>query len=151
MTELSRNAFSYRDDPAIPRFDDGRPLFVFDGTCVMCSTGASWIMRHDNEGKIAFASAQGKLGQALYRHYGLALDDTYLFLADGRAFGLSEGYFEVARRLGGIWRLAAVLRIVPRVIRDLVYRFVARNRYSWFGCAETCALLTPEQRERLIG
>jgi predicted DCC family thiol-disulfide oxidoreductase YuxK len=150
MTEVSKIAFSYRDDPAVPRFDDSRPLFVFDGTCVLCSTGASWIMRHDKKGKIAFVSAQGRIGQALYRHYGLALDDTYLFLAEGRAFGLSEGYFEVARWLGGVLRLAAILRIVPRTIRDRIYRVIARNRYRWFGRVETCSLLTSEQRKRLI-
>lgn len=142
--------YSYRSDPQVPPFDDGRPLFVFDGVCVLCSGGASWIMRRDRAGRIAFTPAQGPIGQALYRHYGLAIDDTYLFLADGRAYGLSEGYFQVACVLGGAWRLAAVLRIVPRPLRDAAYRLVARNRYRWFGKAESCALLTPEQRSRLL-
>ena len=143
-------AYSYRADPQVPSFDDSQPLFVFDGICVLCSGGASWIMRHDSAARIVFTPAQGPLGQALYRHYGLALDDTYLFLADGRAYGLSEGYFQVARVLGGAWRLVAVLRLIPRTLRDAVYRVVARNRYRWFGTAEHCALLTPEQRTRLL-
>ncbi len=143
-------AYSYRADPQVPPFDDGRPLFVFDGTCVLCSGGASWIMRHDPTARIAFTPAQGAIGQALYRHYGLAIDDTYLFLAEGRAYGLSEGYFRVARVLGGPWRLAAVLRLIPRALRDALYRLIARNRYRWFGSAEHCALLTAEQRSRLL-
>lgn len=143
-------AYSYRGDPEVPPFDDSRPLFVFDGICVLCSGGASWIMRHDPAARIAFTPAQEPIGQALYRHYGLAIDDTYLFLAEGRAYGLSEGYFEVARVLGGAWSLAAVLRIIPRPLRDAVYRLVARNRYRWFGTADHCALLTPEQRSRML-
>lgn len=145
-----RPAYSYRSDPEVPSFDDSRPLFVFDGVCVLCSSGASWIMRRDPAARIAFTSAQGPIGQALYRHYGLALDDTYLFLADGRVYGLSEGYFRVARVLGGWWRSAGVLRLIPRPLRDAAYRLVARNRYRWFGKAEACALLTPEQRSRLL-
>jgi predicted DCC family thiol-disulfide oxidoreductase YuxK len=142
--------YSYRSDPEVPPFDDNRPLFVFDGVCVLCSGGASWVMRRDLAARIAFTPAQGEIGQALYRHYGLAIDDTYLFLVDGQAYGLSEGYFRLARVLGGVWRLAAVLRLVPRALRDAVYRLVARNRYRWFGKVEACALLTPEQRIRLI-
>jgi predicted DCC family thiol-disulfide oxidoreductase YuxK len=150
MTLLARAPYSYRDDPAVPPFDDSRPLFVFDGVCVLCSGGASWVMRRRRGARIAFASAQGPLGEALYRHYGMAMDETYLFLVDGEAFGLSEGYFRVARAMGGPWRLAAALRVVTRVLRDAVYRLVARHRYRWFGKAEFCALLTPEQRDRLL-
>jgi predicted DCC family thiol-disulfide oxidoreductase YuxK len=145
-----RPAYSYRADPQVPPFDDSRPLFVFDGVCVLCSGGASWIMRHDRAARIAFTPAQGAIGQALYRHYRLAIDDTYLFLVDGRAYGLTEGYFQVAHVLGGAWRLAALLRLIPRVLRDAVYRLVARNRYRWFGTVGHCALLTPEQRARLL-
>jgi len=150
MSEVAKPPHSYRTDPDVPPFDDSRPLFVFDGVCVLCSGGASQVMRLDRAARIAFTDAQGAIGQALYRHYGLALDDTYLFLVDGRAYGLSEGYFQVARVLGGAWRPAAVLRLVPRVLRDAVYRLIARNRYRWFGRAEHCALLTPEQRARLL-
>ncbi|MGE3691444.1 MAG: thiol-disulfide oxidoreductase DCC family protein [Novosphingobium sp.] len=142
--------YSYREDPAVPSFDDSRPLFVFDGACVLCSGGASWIMRRDRQGKIAFTPAEGDLGAALYRHYGIALDDTYLFLRRGEAFGMSEGYFQMIKELGGAWRLWAVLRIFPRPLRDAVYGMIARNRYRWFGKVEACALLTDDQKSRLI-
>jgi hypothetical protein len=33
VTRHSGRAWSYRDDPAVPDFDDSRPLFVFDGHC----------------------------------------------------------------------------------------------------------------------
>ena len=147
---MSQRAYSYRDDPQVPAFDDSRPLFVFDNVCVLCSGGASFLMRHDRRKAIAFTSAQGPVGSALYRHYGLELDDSYLFLLDGRAYDMSEGYFRLAHALGGMWRLAALARIVPRPLRDAIYRMVARNRYRWFGKTEACALLTDDQRARLL-
>ena len=146
----ARAPYSYRSDPAVPPFDDSRPLFIFDGICVLCSGGVAWIMRHDRRARIAFTDAQGQLGSAIYRHYGLDFDDTYLFLVDGRPYTLIEGYFEVARVLGGVWRLSEVFRVVPRPLRDAFYRLVARNRYRWFGTAAHCALLTPAQRDRLL-
>ena len=147
---MKRAAFSYRGDPAVPEFDDTRPLFVFDDICVLCSGGASFLMRLKRARDVQFTSAQGELGEALYRHYGMAMDDTYLFIADGCAWSKSEGYFQLAKHLGGIWKLAALARIVPRPLRDAAYDMIARNRYRWFGKTEACALLTEEQRARLI-
>lgn len=43
-------------------------------------------MRFDRRGKVNFTSMQGPLGQALYRHYGIDPDESYLLVADGRAF-----------------------------------------------------------------
>lgn len=147
---MTRPPYSYRDDPAVSAFDDSRPLFVFDNVCVLCSRGARFLMRHDPAGKIAFTSAQGAIGQALYRHYGLEMDETYLFLAHGRAHTMSAGYFALAAELGGWWRLARIGRIVPRAVLDAVYRLVAWNRYRWFGKTEACSLLSEEQRARLL-
>ena len=147
---MNNTPYSYRADPAVPDFDDSRALFVFDGVCALCSGGARRVMQLDRAGRIAFTPAQGALGQALYRHYGLEMDDTYLFVANGRGYSMSSGYFAVAQELGGWWRLALAGRIVPRFIRDALYRMIARNRYRWFGKAEYCALLTEDQRKRLL-
>ena len=150
MSRQSRTPYSYRDDAAVPQFDDSRPLFVFDGHCGLCSAGVRWMMRADHEGRIAFASAQGRLGRALYRHYGVEVDTTSLLIDRGHAFGLSEGYFRLVPYVGGIWHMLRVFVVVPKAARDASYRVLARNRYRWFGRWEHCELLTPEQRSRLL-
>ena len=35
--------YSYRADPAVPRFDDSEALIIFDGHCVLCSSGVQWM------------------------------------------------------------------------------------------------------------
>ncbi len=143
--------YSYRDDPAVPDFDQSRSLFIFDHHCVLCTGGVGFIMQHDRRGAVAFTSAQKELGEALCRHYGIDWDESFLFLHDGRPSIKTTGYFEVARAMGGVWQLAQVFRIIPRPIRDWAYDIVARNRYRWFGqTPEACAMLTPDQRARLI-
>lgn len=134
----------------MPAFDDSRPLFVFDNVCVLCSGGVRFLMRHDGAARIAFTSAQGAIGRGLYRHYGLQMDETYLFLANGCPHTMSAGYLALAEDLGGWWRLACMGRIVPRRLLDALYRLIARNRYRWFGKTQACALLSEEQRARLL-
>src|SRR5215467_8770859 len=150
MPEFCVQPYSYRGDPTIPPFNDSRALFVFDGVCVLCSGGASWFMRVDGRAKVNFTSMQGALGQALYRHYGVAPDESYLLIANGRAFTASRGYLELCGLMGGVWRLLRVGALIPEAWRDALYASIARNRYRWFGRVEFCARLTSEQRARLL-
>lgn len=150
MPEVSKQPFSYRNDPAVPDFDDRKALFVFDGICVLCSSGASWIMRNDGRALVNFTPAQEALGQALYAHYGIGMDESYLLIADGSAYTASRGYLELCRILGRWWHALRMSAIIPERLRDWLYALVARNRYRWFGKADFCALLTKEQRERLL-
>jgi predicted DCC family thiol-disulfide oxidoreductase YuxK len=150
MPEVSKQRFSYREDLAVSAFDDSKALFVFDGICVLCSGGASWIMQHDKKALVNFTPAQEALGQALYSHYGIEMDESYLLIADGRAYTASRGYLELCRILGGSWYILCIAAIIPEYIRDWTYARIARNRYRWFGKADYCGLLTQEQRKRLL-
>lgn len=146
----NQTPYSYRHDPAVPDFDDSKPLFVFDGVCVLCSTGASWLMRIDRRGRVNLTSAQGRIGAALYAHWGMEMDESYLLIVDGRAYTASDGYLRLCRILGGPWHLLRLGAIIPRRLRDWAYAIVARNRYRWFGKADYCGLLSAEQRRRLL-
>jgi predicted DCC family thiol-disulfide oxidoreductase YuxK len=44
-----------------------------------------------------------------------------------------------------------MLRFVPKELRDTAYRFVARNRYRFFGKKEACWMPTRELKERFLG
>ena len=151
MPELRRAPYSYRSDPAVPDFPEDKPLFLFDGHCVLCSTGAAWIMKRA-PGRVRFASAQSRLGSALFKHYRIDPDETYLLVAGGRGFTESAGYLRLCQLLGGWWRLFGIFALIPRPVRDWAYRLVARNRYRWFGRVEQqCELLTEEQRSQMLG
>ncbi len=150
MPELTAAPFSYRQDAGVPKFDDSKPLFVFDGVCVLCSGGARWLMKFDRHAKVNLTAAQENLGRALYQHYGRQIDDSYLFICNGRAFESSRGYLELCRVLGWPWKVLLPLTIIPESWRDWFYDRIAKNRYRWFGKVEFCSLLTPTQRARLI-
>jgi predicted DCC family thiol-disulfide oxidoreductase YuxK len=57
----------------------------------------------------------------------------------------------VLRELGGPWRAAGALRILPTRLLDAMYDAVARRRYRWFGRVDRCSLPTPEWRRRSLG
>jgi predicted DCC family thiol-disulfide oxidoreductase YuxK len=149
---LPREPYSFRADPAIPRFDDARPLALVDGECALCSRSARLICRLDRRAEFRIAAVQSPLGRALCTHYGLDADDptSWLYIENGRAYGALDAVVRAGRRLGGLGLLAAPLGWLPRGMRDALYRFVATRRIAWFGRADLCALPDPELRRRLL-
>ena len=140
--------------PASPAAgEDGRAVVLFDGVCNLCNGSVQFIIRRDPAGRFRFASLQSEAGQALLRRHGLDPDDlsSVILVEDGRAYARSDAALRVARGLSGAWRAAGALRVVPRPLRDLVYGWVARNRYRWFGRREACMVPTPELRGRFLG
>ena len=95
---------------------------------------------------------QSDLGQALYRRHGMDPNDpTSLLIVEGnRVRTDSDAVLSIYERLGFPWRMVGVLRFVPTVLRDPVYRFVARNRYRLFGKRDSCWIAPPEYRSRIL-
>jgi predicted DCC family thiol-disulfide oxidoreductase YuxK len=148
---LARPAYSYRDDPAVPRFDDSGPVAIMDGDCALCAGGARVIAHLDRDRVFRIGRTQSPLGAALVRHYGLQPEDpeTWLFIDNGVASSGMEAIIGIGARLGGPGRLLGGLRLFPRAAREWLYRRIARNRYR-FGHADLCALPDPKLRARLL-
>lgn len=127
-------------------------LILFDGVCVICNRWARFVARHDHGRIFRLATAQSDLGQGIYRQLGLSpvTYDTLIVHLDGRFHTDTDAILTVVTRFGGLWRVAQVLRLIPRPARDWAYRLLARNRYKWFGRHEVCPLPTEDLKARLL-
>lgn len=107
------------------------------------------MLRYDRAGRYRLLSAQSTRGGALYVHYGLDPEnyETNILLIDGVALIKAEGSIRLAMGLGFPWSLAGVLRVLPRRVADVLYEWVARNRFRMFGRRETCYLPRTVDRE----
>lgn len=130
---------------------DGK-VIVFDGVCFLCSRSVAFVLVRDRQKQFRFATLQSTRGRALLIRHGLDPEDPDSFLlADGAAgYANSDAIIRVVTALGGAWRLAALFRLVPRLLRDRLYRWIARNRYRWFGRREACMVPSPEMQGRFL-
>jgi predicted DCC family thiol-disulfide oxidoreductase YuxK len=152
MAELRpQPPYSYRDDPAIPPFEGDGPIAVMDGDCALCSWGARTIARLDRAAHFRICPLQSPTGTSLARHYGLEPGDpeTWLLIDKGMAWSGMEAIIRIGERLGGVARIAAALRVLPRPVREWIYRRIARNRYR-LGRSDMCASPDPALRARLL-
>lgn len=149
---FAHEPYSYRADPAVPAFDDRGPVTVMDGECALCSVGARLIARFDRRAEFRICRVQTPLGAALLRHYGLSPDDpeSWLYLVDGQAYTSLDAMIRAGARVRGPGLLLQPLRLLPTVVQDGLYGWLARNRYRLFGRTDMCGIPDPALRARLI-
>ena len=126
-------------------------VIVFDGACVLCNGWVRFLLRHDRTGRYRFAAMQGATGRGLLAAHGLDPRDpsSFLLVEGGQAWRNTDAIRRVVAGLGGPWRVAHGLLLLPRPVRDAAYRVLARNRHRWFGTT-TCHVPDSTDRWRFL-
>lgn len=129
---------------------------IFDGECALCNGTVAWLVRRDRRCRFLLAGSAGEVGREAVRRAGLPAEttrSTLVVVSDGTAALRSDAVVAIARGLGWPWKAAVAGRIVPRAVRDRVYRFVADRRPPMEADDPSCgvppARLADEWRLRL--
>ena len=128
------------------------PILLFDGHCNLCSVWVQFIIKRNPTKTIRFASLQSRAGRALLDSHNIDQNyiDSLVFIEEKRLSMSSTAALRTLSYLSSWESQLKLLLIMPRPLRDLVYRFVARYRYVWFGRREQCMVPTAELKERFI-
>jgi predicted DCC family thiol-disulfide oxidoreductase YuxK len=123
-----------------------KPTILFDGVCNLCNGFVQFIIIRDPGNYFQFASLQSDFAASLDLDTDNLITDlsTVVLLEDGRVYTKSTAVLRILRRLRFPYQLAYGFIIIPGSIRDIVYSWVSRNRYKWFGKRESCMVPTPE-------
>ena len=128
-------------------------ILFYDGVCTFCNGAVNFVIDRDPKGKISFASLQSDFAKdVLPDHTEKEGDpDTMVFVEDGILYERSTAALRVARHFGRPWNwIARILLLLPVLLRDGVYNWIARNRYAWFGREESCRIPTPDLKARFL-
>jgi len=127
-------------------------VVLFDGVCNLCNETVRFVMPRDPAGYFQFAALGSEPALRLLQNaqFREPLPDSVVVVEDGRVFTRSDAALRIARRLTLPWPLLWGFVLIPRVIRDAVYDFVARNRYRWFGTRDSCLLPAPGYANRFL-
>lgn len=139
-------------------------VVLFDGTCNFCDGAVHFLIDHERGSDLKFAALQSDAAETLLVEAmgherakrirsgtdGSGDPDSVVFVEGGAAYTHSTAAIRMARYLRAPWRWLRIFWLVPRPLRDAVYRWFARNRYRWFGKTEACRVPTPELRARFL-
>ncbi|MBN4056697.1 thiol-disulfide oxidoreductase DCC family protein [bacterium AH-315-J21] len=131
---------------------NSKPILLFDGVCNLCNYFVQFTIKRDPNAKFRFAALQSSAGQALLKESDLSDDDldSFVLIKDDKCFVKSSAALHVFKEIGGFWKVFYVLIIIPRPLRDVLYKIVAKMRYRVFGKRDTCMLPTPDIEKRFL-
>ena len=126
-------------------------IVMFDGECNFCDASVQFIIARDPNAYFRFAALQSEVGVELKKKYRIPDQiDSFILIENNQVYKYSDGALEVCKHLKGLWKSLYLLKVVPRPIRNRVYRYIAKNRYKWFGKKEECMIPSPEVRDRFL-
>ncbi|OTG97018.1 thiol-disulfide oxidoreductase [Acinetobacter sp. ANC 4654] len=127
-------------------------IILFDAICVICNGCAKFLIKNDQHSKFKLASAQSALGEQILQYYGMSTTDytTMVVILNGQLYTESTALLKVMQHLGLPFSLMNAGYIIPRPIRDFLYRCVALNRYQLFGQTNDCLLPSADNKQHFL-
>ncbi len=125
---------------------ENKTILLFDGYCNLCSSTVQFILKHEKDNDLYFRSLQSENGKDLLDLYEINPSDvdSIVLIENKKAYTKSSAALKVSKHLKGLYPVLQVFYIVPAFIRNMVYDYVAKNRYKWFGKSDTCMI--PEKK-----
>jgi predicted DCC family thiol-disulfide oxidoreductase YuxK len=125
-----------------------RAIILFDGVCNLCNGVVQFVLNRDPAARFQFASLQSDAARRILG--GQPMPEAIVLTESRRIYTKSAAALRIARRLSFPWPLFSAFLLIPRPLRDLVYDWVARHRYAWFGRLDSCVLPKQEFKDRFV-
>jgi predicted DCC family thiol-disulfide oxidoreductase YuxK len=126
-------------------------IILFDGVCNLCNGSVKFILKYEKSSLIHFASIQSETGKTLLQWCGLSEDfsEAVIYIENGKVHPGSTAALKIGQRLIFPWSMISLIGLlVPKIVRDWIYRQIGTHRYQWFGKRDICMVPTKELKMR---
>ena len=130
-------------------------VIFFDGYCGACNKMVDFLLGIDSVGSFRFATLQSEIAKITLPTSGYPLQsvqnlDNVVYIRLGKLIIKSDAMLSIAVDIGGLYKATALLYVIPKWIRDVIYDAFARRRYGWFGKNEFCRVPTANELTRFL-
>ena len=134
---------------------DNGLLVCFDGYCNLCSGWINFLIKRDHKDVFTFTSLQSaEFGNILqrsgYKKSTIGSLNSIVVFRSGQVFIRSDAVIEILFALGGLFKVAILLKLIPKYLRNAVYDSIAKRRYRWFGTRDTCRVPSPTEAHKFL-
>ncbi|WP_370528498.1 thiol-disulfide oxidoreductase DCC family protein [Flavobacterium sp. CLA17] len=120
----------------------------------MCNSFVLFLLKQDKSARMHFISLQSEKAKTMLKEYNVIVNSNNMtsiyYLKNKTVKSHSSAIISIFYDLGFPWKIVILFKIIPKKIRDTAYHFIAINRYRFFGKQESCALLSTEDRKRIL-
>ena len=125
-------------------------IIVFDGYCNFFFMFVDFILKRDKRKRFLFTASQSEKGKDLLQHRKIEDAETVLLITGEQVYYRSTAAIRILSGLGKGWRLAMILLVIPKFVRDSVYTFIAARRRRWWGTRNECRLPSADEQDRFL-
>jgi predicted DCC family thiol-disulfide oxidoreductase YuxK len=109
-------------------------VLLFDSGCKLCNSSIKFVTKGDPQQKIKQIALQSAEGQEILAAQPYLLEvNSIILIVNDKVFIESDAILQIAQHLSFPYKLLVAGTIVPKKWRDAIYRWIAKNRYKWFG------------------
>lgn len=129
-----------------------KSIIFFDGVCNLCNASIDFIIQRDKKDRFLVGALQDEWSKKVLSKYGVKRDylDSLVLLENQEIFYKSTAALKIAKSLSGLWPVFYPLIVLPQEFRNVIYDWIATNRYRWFGKKSTCRLPSPEEKVKFL-
>jgi len=128
-----------------------KQLVLFDGECRFCNRAITFIMDRDPNMHFQFAHLSSKTGLKYFQDLNIPTEvDSLILIQGNKYFTESTAALKISKHLNKGWPLMYGLIIVPKFVRNFMYRLIANHRYTLFGTAKACQIPSEKDRQRFL-
>lgn len=111
-----------------------KDIVFYDGACSLCSRVVRFILKHEKDDRLYFATLQGDFAHSFLPKKGLLQIDmkTFYLLRKNQVYHKSTAALKLISYLKWYFKIAMIFWLIPRLFRDMAYDFISKNRYRFF-------------------
>lgn len=133
--------------------DINKKIILFDGVCNLCDSSVQFIIKRDKNDVFRYAALQSETGEKLLAERNIdsnEIDSIILIEPNVAYYTKSTAALEIGKNLKGLRTISSILLWLPESFRNIVYDFIAKNRYKWYGKKTDCMIPTEELKSKFI-
>ena len=128
-------------------------LLLYDGHCLLCNRLIRALLQSDRNDRLVVASLQDYTVLSEGDPSLPKIDgdiDSVVLIKNDHIYYKSDAVLHVKAIVSVIPIFYKIGLLIPRVIRDVCYDWVAGRRYKWFGYSDECLLPDPAYRHKYV-
>ena len=118
-------------------------IVFYDGLCVLCNRSIIWFIKNDSQNILKFSHFKSEFVLKNHKHVS-EIEAVSIKDENGNYLNRSDAVLYLLKKLNKFSFLRFLGSLTPKLIRDGIYNFIAKNRYNWFGKYESC--LIPDEK-----
>ncbi|CAG2532729.1 DCC family [Maribacter dokdonensis] len=133
--------------------EKSKKIILFDGVCNLCNNSVQFVIKRDVNDVFQFAALQSETGKRLLTERNIdtqEVDSIILIEPNIAYYTKSAAALEIGKHLKGLKAISSILLWLPEALRNIVYDFIARNRYKWYGKKDNCMIPSEELKSKFI-